>query len=61
MLVNPCGYVVLELISDKMTEDVVMVSSNPRMIWSQWNDEFIAIGEYLTPIKVEPHIEPQYV
>jgi len=52
VLVNPCGYVVLELISDKMTEDVVMVSSNPRMIWSQWNDEFLAIGEYLTPIKV---------
>ena len=52
MIVNPCGFVVLELISDTLTMEVEMTESKPRMVWKEWNNDYIAEGEYLTPIKV---------
>ena len=52
VLVNSCGYIVLELISDTLTIELDMLPSKPRMVWSEWNDKFIAEREYLTPIKV---------
>jgi len=52
VLVNPCGYVVLELISDTLDIEIEMVPTKPRMVWKQWNEEFVAPGEYLTPLKV---------
>ena len=52
MIVNPCGFVVLELISDTLTMEVEMTESKPRMVWKEWNKDYIAEGEYLTPIKV---------
>ena len=52
VLVNSCGYIVLELISDPLTIELDMIHSKPRMVWSQWNDEYVAEREYLTPIKV---------
>jgi len=52
VIVNSCGFVLLELISDKLTVEVEMEESKPRMVWKQWNKDFIAEGEYLTPIKV---------
>jgi len=52
VMVNSCGFVVLELISDTLSVNVEMTDSKARMIWKDWNDEYIAEGEYLTPIKV---------
>ena len=53
VLVNPCGYVMIELISDTLNIELEMVPSKPRMVWKEWNDNFIANGDYLTPIKVK--------
>ena len=54
VLVRPCGFVVLELISDTMDLELRSLAkpSNQRMFWKHWNNEHIAHGEYLTPIKV---------
>ena len=54
VLVRPCGFVVLELISDTLDSELRSLAkpSNQRMFWKYWNNEHIAHGEYLTPIKV---------
>merc|ERR1712055_48452 len=54
VLVRPCGFVVLELISDTMDSELRSLAkpSNQRMFWKHWNNEHIAHGEYLTPIKI---------
>merc|ERR1711892_368929 len=54
VLVRPCGFVVLELISDKLSEEFrsLAVPSNQRMFFEEWNNGHVASGEYLTPIKI---------
>jgi len=54
VLVRPCGFVVLELISDTMAEEFrsLAVPSNQRMFFKEWNNGHVASGEYLTPIKI---------
>jgi len=54
VLVRPCGFVVLELISDQLAEEFrsITVPSNQRMFFEEWNNGHVASGEYLTPIKI---------
>eukprot|EP00091_Calanus_sinicus_P019818 TRINITY_DN512_c0_g1_i3.p1 TRINITY_DN512_c0_g1~~TRINITY_DN512_c0_g1_i3.p1 ORF type:complete len:231 (-),score=55.12 TRINITY_DN512_c0_g1_i3:315-1007(-) len=54
VLVKPCGFVVLELMSDTMADEFksLAIPSNQRMIWQDYNSEHVASGEYLTPMKI---------
>jgi len=54
LLFSPCGYVVFELVSDTLDIEGIDVVEhpNPRMIWKEWNSDYVAEMPYLTPIKV---------
>lgn len=54
LIFSPCGYVVFELISDTLDLAGINVvrHPNPRMIWKEWNNDYVAEMPYLTPIKV---------
>jgi len=54
LIFSPCGYVVFELISDTLDLAGINVVQhpNPRMIWKEWNNDYVAEMPYLTPIKV---------
>jgi hypothetical protein len=56
LLFSPCGFLVFELISSKLDPagQPVVEHPNPRMVWRDWNDQYIAEAPYLTPLKAPP-------